>query len=184
MARARRIQEPRAETAPSPGLRDPFSVLAEEFRELRPGIDCPAGSLSQLYGAIHGLEQPRSALCLSGGGIRSACFALGVMQALARHDLLFRFDYLSTVSGGGYIGGWLSAWRHRAQDDKKVMNGLNARSVDPPDEPVELQGLRASSNFLTPKTGVMSPDTWTAVALFIRTWRTARSPGTSSWSTC
>jgi hypothetical protein len=43
-------------------------------------------------------------IALSGGGIRSATFALGVLQALAQHDLLRRFDYLSTVSGGGYIG--------------------------------------------------------------------------------
>ncbi len=40
-----------------------------------------------------------AALCLSGGGMRSAAFALGVIQALARCDLLTRFDYLSTVSG-------------------------------------------------------------------------------------
>ena len=46
--------------------------------------------------------------------------------------------------------------------------GLVARSVGPPDEAAELQGLRASSNFLTPKVGAMSPDSWTAVALFIR----------------
>jgi hypothetical protein len=58
-------------------------------------------------------------LALSGGGIRSATFAFGVMEALATVDtesqsavpptsdqksLLRRFDYLSTVSGGGYIG--------------------------------------------------------------------------------
>ncbi len=43
-------------------------------------------------------------IALSGGGIRSATFGLGVLQALARHDLLRRFDYLSTVSGGGYLG--------------------------------------------------------------------------------
>ena len=43
-------------------------------------------------------------IALSGGGIRSATFALGVLQALAHHDLLRRFDYLSTVSGGGYVG--------------------------------------------------------------------------------
>ncbi len=51
-------------------------------------------------------------IALSGGGIRSATFALGVLQALARHDLLRRFDYLSTVSGGGYIGAsltWLTS---------------------------------------------------------------------------
>ena len=51
-------------------------------------------------------------IALSGGGIRSATFALGVLQALAHHDLLRRFDYLSTVSGGGYIGAsltWLTS---------------------------------------------------------------------------
>ena len=48
-------------------------------------------------------------LALSGGGIRSATFNLGVLQALARRDILRRFDYLSTVSGGGYIGACLSS---------------------------------------------------------------------------
>jgi len=47
-------------------------------------------------------------LALSGGGIRSATFSLGILQALARKDLLKRFDYLSTVSGGGYIGSALT----------------------------------------------------------------------------
>jgi hypothetical protein len=46
-------------------------------------------------------------LALSGGGIRSATFSLGVVQALAQRGLLRRIDYLSTVSGGGYIGAWL-----------------------------------------------------------------------------
>src|SRR5689334_17613046 len=39
-------------------------------------------------------------LSLSGGGIRSATFNLGVLQTLARLKLLHRVDYLSTVSGG------------------------------------------------------------------------------------
>src|SRR6267154_292863 len=43
-------------------------------------------------------------LALSGGGIRSASFSLGVLQALAELKLLRRFDFLSTVSGGGYVG--------------------------------------------------------------------------------
>ena len=47
-------------------------------------------------------------LALSGGGIRSATFGLGVMQALAGHGVMKRVDYLSTVSGGGYIGSSLS----------------------------------------------------------------------------
>ncbi|HTP85275.1 MAG TPA: patatin-like phospholipase family protein, partial [Alphaproteobacteria bacterium] len=41
------------------------------------------------------------ALCLSGGGIRSATFSLGVLQGLAQKGLLEKFHYLSTVSGGG-----------------------------------------------------------------------------------
>jgi hypothetical protein len=48
-------------------------------------------------------------LCLSGGGIRSATFCLGIVQVLARQGLLRQFDYLSTVSGGGYLGTFLSA---------------------------------------------------------------------------
>ncbi len=55
----------------------------------------------------------RAALCFSGGGIRSATFGLGVLQGLAHLGLLGKFDYLSTVSGGGYLGSWLSAWIHR-----------------------------------------------------------------------
>ncbi|MCA9712157.1 MAG: patatin-like phospholipase family protein, partial [Myxococcales bacterium] len=43
-------------------------------------------------------------LAFSGGGIRSATFNLGVLQAMHRYGL-FRFvDYMSTVSGGGYLG--------------------------------------------------------------------------------
>jgi hypothetical protein len=48
-------------------------------------------------------------LALSGGGIRSSAMCLGVLQALNHHNLIGRIDYLSTVSGGGYIGTSLSA---------------------------------------------------------------------------
>lgn len=46
-------------------------------------------------------------LALSGGGIRSAVFNLGLIRALAKKELLRKFDYLSTVSGGGYVGAML-----------------------------------------------------------------------------
>lgn len=49
-------------------------------------------------------------LCLSGGGIRSATFCLGIVQVLARKGLFPCFDYLSTVSGGGYLGAFLTAF--------------------------------------------------------------------------
>src|SRR5262245_7660408 len=45
------------------------------------------------------LRTDLTGIALSGGGIRSATFCLGVLQALAKADLLKRFDYLSTVSG-------------------------------------------------------------------------------------
>ncbi len=54
-------------------------------------------------------EKDAIGLALSGGGIRSATFNLGLLQALQRCGLLKHIDYLSTVSGGGYIGSSL-AW--------------------------------------------------------------------------
>ena len=65
------------------------------------------------------LEYDLCGLAISGGGIRSATFALGVLQGLASKKLLTRFDYLSTVSGGGYIGSWLSAWISRLNEEKQ-----------------------------------------------------------------
>jgi Patatin-like phospholipase len=49
-------------------------------------------------------------LALSGGGIRSATFSLGVVQVLAQRKLLHEVDYISTVSGGGYLGSFLSCY--------------------------------------------------------------------------
>lgn len=47
---------------------------------------------------------------LSGGGIRSATFCLGIAQTLQRRGLFHQFDYLSTVSGGGYLGSFISSY--------------------------------------------------------------------------
>ncbi|MES1263443.1 MAG: hypothetical protein ABUL69_03750 [Peristeroidobacter soli] len=57
-------------------------------------------------------DAPLVGVALSGGGIRSAAFNMGVLQSLARSGLLARADYLSSVSGGGYIAScltWLRA---------------------------------------------------------------------------
>ncbi len=67
--------------------------------------DDHARALGRLFGAAHRFKA--CGLALSGGGIRSATFNLGVIQGLAEHGLLKYLDYLSTVSGGGYIGSWL-----------------------------------------------------------------------------
>lgn len=126
-----------------------------------------------------------AALCCSGGGIRSATFCLGVIQALAMHclpqanagtsdyaresdqSLLSRFHYLSTVSGGGYIGSWLSAWRHR-NDFPTVWRDLTGRPDGPDIEPPEISWLRSYSNYLTPKLGLLSADTWVGIAIYVR----------------
>ncbi|MCU1246134.1 MAG: conserved rane protein of unknown function, partial [Acidobacteria bacterium] len=74
--------------------------------------------LGHLYKQIHDRpdDEARTALCISGGGIRSATFALGVMQGQAGAGILDKFDYLSTFSGGGFIGSWLSSWARRHPD--------------------------------------------------------------------
>jgi hypothetical protein len=109
-----------------------------------------------------------SALCLSGGGIRSATFNLGILQGLARHGLLSEFDYLSTVSGGGFIGGWLSAWIKR-RTARKVFDGLSKMPDNPLEpDPKPVEHLRSYSNYLAPKVGLLNADTWTLVAIYFR----------------
>lgn len=63
-------------------------------------------------------------LAFSGGGIRSATFCLGLLRGLAKCRLLKRFDYLSTVSGGGYVGGMLGRLYSDKTSAKQVEEGL------------------------------------------------------------
>jgi hypothetical protein len=53
-------------------------------------------------------------VAMSGGGIRSASFGLGVLQSLYRNGIFKHVDYLSTVSGGGYVGAFFSSLIVRA----------------------------------------------------------------------
>ncbi len=129
--------------------------------------------LKGLYAEIHKLKTPRTALCFSGGGIRSATFALGVTQGLARLGLLPQFDFLSTVSGGGYIGSWLSSYVRRnpggVSDVSATLNGVPPEVRDPlnPEVP-PLTWLRSFSNYVTPKLGLFSGDTWAGAGSFLR----------------
>jgi hypothetical protein len=215
--------------------------------------DLPAAEARRreaFYRWLNGLH--RAALCCSGGGIRSATFCLGVIQALAGHDvrrgphlpqpaaggggtrdkrsverqtfvsatvddtttafeivefeqrnsqsaaeiasaspdqmlprerdadelasdspiepansLLGRFHFLSTVSGGGYVGSWLSSWRKHDHFDAIIRN-LTSRPKGADVEPPEISWLRAYSNYLTPSIGIGSADTWAAVAIVVR----------------
>src|SRR5580698_1154136 len=113
-------------------------VLRQEYQALRPGVDFSGENTAEVLDKLRGQEKPLSALCISGGGIRSATFALGALQGLAGHGLLDQFDYLSTVSGGGYIGSWLTAWIQRVGGLANVIpllrpnaGPVSRREVDP-----------------------------------------------------
>lgn len=101
-------------------------------------------------------------LSLSGGGIRSAAFQLGVLQAFATHGLLNIIDYLSTVSGGGYVGGWFVKWL-QDETSKKPGSEKNAAieslKITPGrPEADRIRWLRKHSNYLTPHVGVFRHD--------------------------
>lgn len=136
-------------TAPSPQA----EVERAQTRRRQLGIQRPATCEASTDNPS---PQPRDsddeaqwALALSGGGIRSATFSLGVLQAMARTEnpgrpsgwpLLAQFDYLSTVSGGGYIGGFFSslfvpgrlAGNEREDEALALRRGFEALKDDPP----------------------------------------------------
>jgi glycerophosphoryl diester phosphodiesterase len=177
------------------GVAVPFSmVLHDELEQIeatrgnvhrvqRPGHADPSvaesvGSSGEDAPIRRALDMDLLGLAFSGGGIRSATFNLGILQALSKIGLLRQCDYLSTVSGGGYIGSWLSAWIRREAnatgDSSTTMADIQRRlsplrSPNPMDERVRpIRFLREYSNYLTPRTGFFSADTWTMIGIYTR----------------
>jgi len=111
-------------------------------------------------------NEDRIGLALSGGGIRSATFNLGILTALAEKGALTKLDYLSAVSGGGYIGAWLISWIHRLGIHQVQASLATAQQPGRVPEPIKF--LRQYSNYLTPRIGGFSPDTWAMIAIYIR----------------
>lgn len=77
-------------------------------------IRCETEHYLKEHRRANGIDEPVSrdnltGICISGGGIRSATLGLGMIQAFIRKGVMKRFDYMSTVSGGGYIGACLSS---------------------------------------------------------------------------
>lgn len=108
-------------------------------------------------------------LAFSGGGIRSATFNLGVLQGMAELGILPIFDYLSTVSGGGYIGSWLVAWIKNKGRQTAIDNLHPDRSKhNNKEEPEEIHHLRDYSNYLTPQKGLLGADTWLLLTTYLR----------------
>lgn len=99
-------------------------------------------------------------LALSGGGIRSATFNLGVIQALEKHQQLNKVDILSSVSGGGYIASALTWFKSKRptqfpfgcerSDHKKIGGSV-------------LSWFRSHSSFLTPGNGINKMSLFTAI---------------------
>lgn len=98
-------------------------------------------------------------LGLSGGGIRSAIFNLGLLQAMEKYDYLRQVDYLSTVSGGGYIGSSLTWFCSHLNSSLPFVWGKSPKSDETPDLHKArvrkmLEWLRAYGSYLTPGNGL------------------------------
>lgn len=105
------LQAARDEDLPSAIYRDELNAIRDRraYQNKLPDktteLDVPDEPGPDVRPSVeHGLN----GLAISGGGIRSATFSTGVMQALAGADVLKHIDYLSTVSGGGYSGSSLT----------------------------------------------------------------------------
>jgi predicted acylesterase/phospholipase RssA len=104
-------------------------------------------------------ESCLTGLALSGGGIRSAAFCLGALQALEEARVLQRVDYLSTVSGGGYIGCSTSAGMEAERGEFPFKIGKFE------DETPAMQHVRDHSNYLFPH-GVV--DVFRNLSIYLR----------------
>jgi hypothetical protein len=83
--------------------------------------------------------------------------------------LLEKFDYLSTVSGGGYIGSWLTAWMEREKGCiHEVIRQLQPTPQAEFPEAKELHYLREYTSYLSPHFGLLSADTWALAAMYVR----------------
>jgi hypothetical protein len=127
-----------------------------------PDVPPPSGDVTPVD-----LPRDTVGLALSGGGIRSATFCLGILQALASKGLLRRIDFLSTVSGGGYIGGFFGALVHRREPIEAggpVGIGRAERDLCDPFSP-PLRWLREHGRYMSPNG---AGDEITAGAVYLR----------------
>ncbi|HEY2823853.1 MAG TPA: hypothetical protein VGJ06_22615 [Candidatus Acidoferrum sp.] len=147
-------------------------VQAEEKQAVR--APAAASVLSARSATAEATQEQSYGLAFSGGGIRSATFNLGILQGLAQAKLLPHMKFISTVSGGGYIGGWLVSWIKRAprglmEVQEKLGDYENHRDDDGGiAEPRQVNFLRDYSNYMTPRKGLVGADTWTGIATYFR----------------
>jgi hypothetical protein len=114
-------------------------AAAQTLRELNSAEGGAIWARRKYYGIPQ--NKPHAiALALSGGGIRSATFSLGVLVALAKRNILPQFDYLSTVSGGGYIGAFLTSFLSVPNPGDRI--GLHSSQLPFKRERGEAEALR------------------------------------------
>jgi hypothetical protein len=104
-------------------------------------------------------------LALSGGGIRSATFNLGLLQAIARNDSFKKVDYLSTVSGGGYIGSCVTSLLQA--DHAGVGREAFPLRFDGKTERAEVAHLRRHREYLAPRSGLLRRDAWRLLSTYL-----------------
>jgi hypothetical protein len=120
-----------------------FNNMLEHLREAaeaESGASAPSGQ-PETDRPHHGLI----GLALSGGGVRSAAFCLGAIQALDRWGVFKKIDYLSTVSGGGFTGACLSSLYAKGNPEFpfRHTHGVPENAI--------LRHLRNYSNYLAPR---------------------------------
>jgi len=83
-------------------------------------------------------------LACSGGGIRSAAFCLGALQGLQSKETVRHMDYLSTVSGGGYVGTAMTVAMSTSTNEWFPFGRLDEERRETP----EVRHLRDNSRYL------------------------------------
>ncbi len=125
-------------------------------------------------------ENDTIGLSISGGGIRSATFHLGLLQGLAKLNIFKYFDYFSTVSGGGYIGSSLTSLLSHPQKEvsSDTQTGVDKKNFPyrfnkikkgeaPGDERKEVKWLRQHSMYLAPSLRPFSLDLWRLIGSYL-----------------
>lgn len=115
-------------------------------------------------------------LALSGGGVRASTYSLGALQRLARLGMLRFVDYLSTASGGGYVGASWSSLSASSEEYGSRPESFPFKFIDNAAEPDRqifdrespaVRHIRAHGNWLAPGLGLFDPWTWIAATRYL-----------------
>ncbi len=109
----------------------PITYLDPVSRQNQSDDDLPGGCFNTV------------GIALSGGGIRSAAFCTGALQGMETHGVLDKIDYMSTVSGGGYVGAAYSVSLLNSGKFPFLSDSRDEKTDTP-----AMQQLRANANYL------------------------------------